>query len=183
MADDSAGQERATHISARESSRHNSCRLRRRFLPLRNVAIFISLIYISLTGLVAQVNEKEQPGNDDVARLRDATSPRVRRENDHGPLERGRRLSHITLTFKRKAERRSALDRLLEEQQNPWSPNYHKWLTPEEFGDRFGCQSGELRPSRGMAAISWSHGRIHGSQSRLDRFQRHGRAGGEGLPY
>jgi hypothetical protein len=30
------------------------------------------------------------------------------------------------------------LEQLLEAQQNPDSPSYHKWLTPEEFGNRFG---------------------------------------------
>jgi hypothetical protein len=30
------------------------------------------------------------------------------------------------------------LEQLLEAQQDPASPSYHKWLTPEEFGNRFG---------------------------------------------
>jgi pseudomonalisin len=33
---------------------------------------------------------------------------------------------------------RSDLESLLAEQQDPTSPNYHKWLTPDEFGQRFG---------------------------------------------
>jgi subtilase family serine protease len=30
------------------------------------------------------------------------------------------------------------LDKLLEQQQDPSSPNYHRWLSPDEFADRFG---------------------------------------------
>lgn len=32
----------------------------------------------------------------------------------------------------------AALDALLADQQNPNSPNYHQWLTPAQFADRFG---------------------------------------------
>ena len=35
-------------------------------------------------------------------------------------------------------QNRAALDQLVAEQQDPNSPNYQKWLTPEEFDRRFG---------------------------------------------
>ncbi len=33
---------------------------------------------------------------------------------------------------------------LLEEQRNPSAENYHRWLTPEEFGDRFGASNNDV---------------------------------------
>ncbi|MEW6735106.1 MAG: S53 family peptidase [Acidobacteriota bacterium] len=33
------------------------------------------------------------------------------------------------------------LEQLLLEQQDPQSPNYHRWLTPQEFGTRFGARA------------------------------------------
>src|SRR5262249_22881835 len=33
---------------------------------------------------------------------------------------------------------RDQLEELIAQQQNPSSPQYHRWLTPEEFSDRFG---------------------------------------------
>jgi pseudomonalisin len=42
------------------------------------------------------------------------------------------------------------LDRLLLEQQDPRSPNYHRWLTPEEFGSRFGVPQEEYQ-----RAVQW----------------------------
>src|SRR5258707_15381013 len=36
------------------------------------------------------------------------------------------------------------LDQLLAEQQNPYSPNYHRWLEPEEYAQRFGVSSDDL---------------------------------------
>lgn len=39
---------------------------------------------------------------------------------------------------------RSESERLSEAQQDPSSPEYHKWLTPEEFADRFGPTRDEV---------------------------------------
>jgi len=38
----------------------------------------------------------------------------------------------------------AALDQLLAAQQNPSSPLYHKWLTPEQFGAEFGLSTTDL---------------------------------------
>ena len=36
------------------------------------------------------------------------------------------------------------LTQLLSDQLNPSSPSYHQWLTPEQFGARFGLSSSDL---------------------------------------
>ena len=41
-------------------------------------------------------------------------------------------------------DQQAALDKLLEEQQEPDSPNYHKWLTPEQYAARFGMSDADL---------------------------------------
>jgi len=45
---------------------------------------------------------------------------------------------------------RAALEQLLAAQQDPNSPNYHKWLTPNEFGQRFGPN-----PADAQAVSNW----------------------------
>src|SRR5208282_2291986 len=40
---------------------------------------------------------------------------------------------------------RAGLSRLLKEQQDPSSPRYHRWLTPAEFGARFGPRETDFR--------------------------------------
>jgi uncharacterized protein (TIGR03437 family) len=42
----------------------------------------------------------------------------------------------------------ASLDSFLAEQQNPASPNFHRWLTPEQFGDRFGLSAGDVAKVR-----------------------------------
>ena len=47
-------------------------------------------------------------------------------------------LSHVLLQLRRSPEQESALQRYLDEVQDSTSPNFHKWLTPEQFGQDFG---------------------------------------------
>jgi uncharacterized protein (TIGR03437 family) len=57
---------------------------------------------------------------------------------------------YITLAMKPSESQQAALERLLQEQQDPASPNYHRWLRPEEFGDRFGLAPGDY-----AKVVSW----------------------------
>src|SRR5947209_19895390 len=43
-----------------------------------------------------------------------------------------------------RADKQAALEQILREQQDPSSSNYHRWLTPEEFGKRFGRAPEEI---------------------------------------
>jgi len=61
-------------------------------------------------------------------------------------------MQRITMVFKPGAEQETDLNGLLEEQQDPLSPNYHTWLTPEEFADRFG-----LSPDDVDEIVMWLH--------------------------
>src|SRR5271165_5332188 len=53
-------------------------------------------------------------------------------------------LSSVTVVLKPSASQQTALDELLREQQNPASAQYHKWLTPGEFGSRFGANPADI---------------------------------------
>jgi hypothetical protein len=57
---------------------------------------------------------------------------------DMGPLEEERQFDRMTLVLKRSAEQQQALSALLDGQQSKGSASFHRWLTPEEFGRRFG---------------------------------------------
>ena len=50
----------------------------------------------------------------------------------------------ITVQFKLSATQQKALHELLEDQQNASSPNFHRWLTPEEYADRFGISRNDI---------------------------------------
>src|SRR5262249_11554079 len=63
---------------------------------------------------------------------------------DRGPVGDLFQMNYVMMMFKPTPEQQDALNALLNEQQDPSSPNYHRWLTPEEFGDRFGMSAAEL---------------------------------------
>lgn len=44
----------------------------------------------------------------------------------------------LTMTITMKVRDTERVNRLLAEQQDPNSPNYHRWITPQEFSARFG---------------------------------------------
>jgi len=63
---------------------------------------------------------------------------------DQGPVDAAFRLPHIQMMFQQTAAQRADLDRLLAAQRNPASPDYHHWLTPEQYADRFSLSLADL---------------------------------------
>ncbi len=70
---------------------------------------------------------------------------------DQGPVEATLRLGHIQIMFQQTAAQREDLDELLAAQRDPSSPEYHNWLTTEQYADRFGLSVTDLDESRGCS--------------------------------
>ena len=68
---------------------------------------------------------------------------------DQGPADPALRLGSITLLTRPTAAQQKALTQLLADQQNRKSPNYHKWLTPEQWADRFGLSHNDVQKLTG----------------------------------
>lgn len=89
--------------------------------------------------------------------------------NDRGAVADDLRLNRMTLVLKRSVERQRAFDALLRAQQDPSSPDYHQWLSPDEVGARFGASSHDIDAvtewlaTQGLRvdAVSESRLRIH----------------------
>ncbi len=82
--------------------------------------------------------------NHSLVQLKGTVHPRARSEFDQGPVSPALPLERMTLVFQPTADQHAALDQLLAEQQDRFSPNYHKWLTPEEYADQFGVSQHDL---------------------------------------
>jgi subtilase family serine protease len=91
--------------------------------------------------------------------------PKVSVENDLGPVSRDLSLDYITLHLKPTPAQQADLDQLLIQLQTPSLPNYHGWLTPEQFADRFGASPTDIAQivawleGQGLSVISRAHGR------------------------
>ena len=64
--------------------------------------------------------------------------------NDAGAVPADLPMSNITLALARSAQQEQAFEQLLRDQQDPSSPDYHHWLTPDEVGERFGLSSNDI---------------------------------------
>ena len=70
--------------------------------------------------------------------LRGNVHPLARPEFDQGLVADAQPLKRMLLLLQRSPDQESALRQLLDDQQSKSSPNYHVWLTPEQFGKQFG---------------------------------------------
>src|ERR1700691_5783360 len=63
---------------------------------------------------------------------------------DLGQTDGSKLLYGVTLAFRLSAAQQQDLNKLLAQQQDRSSPNYHKWLTPAQFADRFGMTKDDI---------------------------------------
>ena len=70
--------------------------------------------------------------------------------NDVGPAEGSLKLENISLMFKLTATQQTDLNALLAAQQDSTSSEYHRWLTPEQYADRFGLSPNDIKQ-----VVSW----------------------------
>ena len=80
-----------------------------------------------------------RPINENVLhRLAGNTRSQANARNDAGRVADELGMEHMLLQLRRPAEQEAAIQQLIESQQNPSSPNYHRWMTAEEIGANFG---------------------------------------------
>jgi subtilase family serine protease len=83
------------------------------------------------------------------------TRPEVATATDLGRLADDFQLPGLQLLLKRSPEREASLKQYLDDLHNPKSPNYHQWLTPEQFATYYGVAQEDV-----AAVTGWlqSHG-------------------------
>ncbi|HET7451570.1 MAG TPA: S53 family peptidase, partial [Thermoanaerobaculia bacterium] len=83
---------------------------------------------------------------DEADRVRAGVVPgAARAARDLGPAAAELPVERITLALRPRPGTESELGRLIAAQQDPASPAYHRWLTPAEYGDRFGADDASVR--------------------------------------
>jgi subtilase family serine protease len=82
--------------------------------------------------------------------LAGSRSLRARAADDIGAVPATLQLHGISLLFSRSPSQQTALDALVAAQQNPASPLYHRWITPDQYAAQFGVADSDI-----AAAESW----------------------------
>jgi hypothetical protein len=87
--------------------------------------------------------------------LKGNVHPLARPEFDRGPVSNATPMKRMTLLLQRSPDQQAALRQFMDEQLSKESSNFHKWLTPEEFGKLYGPADADIQ-----AVSSWlsSHG-------------------------
>jgi uncharacterized protein (TIGR03437 family) len=146
---------------------------------LRAAPILVALL-CSLPGFAkAQQNRVIRPVNPgERFALTGHINPHATAANDRGRVAASLQLSYVTLTFTRSPSQDADLQKLLADQQNPQSASYHRWLTPEEYADRFGISSSDLDKvtswfrSEGLTIANVARGRswvaVNGSAAQVE---------------
>ncbi|MGB7602479.1 MAG: S53 family peptidase, partial [Candidatus Sulfotelmatobacter sp.] len=84
---------------------------------------------------------------------------------DQGLVEDSLQFGYVTLVMAPTPGQQAALNQFLAQQQDRSSPNYHKWLTPEQYADRFGLSKNDIvkistwLTSQGFEIVSIGGGR------------------------
>jgi Pro-kumamolisin, activation domain len=82
--------------------------------------------------IVAAVNDAK------LTVLHGNTHPLAQPQFDRGPAPAGLAMQHMLLVLQRSPAQEAALESFMAEQLDRSSPEYHHWLTPQEFGQMYG---------------------------------------------
>lgn len=110
---------------------------KRGFGLVASIAVVLMLVTGSSFGQIAD----EQ----NMVTLHGNTRPEATVENDRGRLEDTFRLDHMFLLLQRSPEREQALVTMIDQLHDPKSPNFHHWLTPEQFGQNYGVPQSDIQ--------------------------------------
>ena len=109
------------------------------------VVLSIAVLSLFAQGQVANPDRIVQPV-DDSARITlvGNVHPLANAKYDLGSAPVSQPMSHLQLVLQRSAVQEAALDNFLSSVQQKGSPNYHKWLTPEQFGKLYGPSDNDV---------------------------------------
>ena len=162
---------------------------------MHSAKVIGAILLCSLAGIAnAQQNRITGPVNPaQRVALTGHMHPSATAANDQGRVEPSLQLSYVTLTLTRSPSQQADLQRLLADQQNPRSANYRRWLTPEQYADRFGVSQSDMDKitswlrgqgftiantgrGRGSIAINGSAAQVEAAfQTEIHRFAVNGR--------
>jgi len=117
------------------------------------IVMLVGLTILAATPALARVVHIIDD-NDRVV-LHGNVHPYAHPENDMGDTDASLPMERMILPLRLAPAKQAELERIIAEQQDPASPNFHRWLTPEEFGERFGPGPEEVSELTGWLS---SHG-------------------------
>jgi subtilase family serine protease len=72
------------------------------------------------------------------------TRPEANAANDLGRVTESLPMQHMLLQLQHSPQQEKAVNQLIDQLHDPKSSNYHRWLTADQFGQRFGVAQSDL---------------------------------------
>jgi len=128
-------------------------------------ALLIASLFSSLSYAVTPDRISGALTSDQTVTLRGNVHHKALPQYDQGPADPSLRMGTVMLLTMPTASQQKALKELVAQQQDRKSPNYHKWLTPEQWADRFGLSQNDANQiagwlkAQGFSGMSTARGR------------------------
>jgi subtilase family serine protease len=119
-------------------------------LLIPSTALLIALAGIAVSAITAEAQNiipdriTAAVSNSSRAVIPGSVSPRVSHAADLGPSPQQTLLQGMSLRFTPSPAQQAALDQLLADQQNPASPRFRQWLTPQQYAAQFGLSNNDI---------------------------------------
>jgi len=81
--------------------------------------------------------------------LQGSTRHELDSDNDRGDVDDALPMQHMLLQLRRSPEQESALQGFIDELHTEGSPNFHRWMTAQQFGESYGLSSQDLETITG----------------------------------
>jgi subtilase family serine protease len=132
-----------------------------RFLNVLRAVATLALVFAFLPTAQAQFagNRAARPlvtgpvVETNLVRLGGNVRPEANSVNDLGPVADSFSIGHMFIQLQRPATEEAALRQLIDQLHDPNSPNFHQWLTPDQFGSQFGPAASDVQQ-----VTSWLQG-------------------------
>jgi trimeric autotransporter adhesin len=136
--------EKFTTVTKRLAGARVSCAL--------NIAIFLLALLVAPQTLWGQAKTTAHPSarvqqrvdNTKRATLGGHVLPALRGATDLGRLSGSTAMNHMVMVLQASPEQGHALQSLLDQQLDSGHANFHKWMTPDEFGTHFGVDDADI---------------------------------------
>jgi subtilase family serine protease len=134
--------------------------------PKRRIyALFLSVMVLLIGSSVAVLSQAtprrsraqihDKVDENKLVKLAGNTRSEATAENDLGAVADDLSIDHMMLQLKRSPEQENAAAQFVADLHDPKSPNFHKWLTVNEFGKNYGVAEADIQTITGWLE---SHG-------------------------
>ena len=133
------------------------------FSPVAVLALCALPMFGAAPAITTRIDESK------LVSLRGNVRPEATAANDRGAVADSLPLDHLLLQLKRTPEVEAEAQKFIDSLQDPQSPNYHKWITAAEFGERFGAAPQDVEAiTRWLGAHGFVVNEVHPNGMLID---------------